>query len=995
MVDFGLATRLPCQPGKFGSATALEGTLAYIAPEQTGRMNRSVDFRADWYSLGVTLYELFSGQLPKQSNDPLELVHFHIAGTPTPLHELADVPVALSGIVARLMRKAPEERYQSAAGLVADLTRCLRELAERGAVEPFEPGQHDVIERFEAPQKLYGRGREAAELVEALEDIAAGGVCTVRVAGAAGIGKTALVNEMHPAIARCRGLFGSGKFDQLRQDVPFSALVDALQELVEQLLTGGPEAVEAWRQEILAALDGNGRVLLEVIPSLELIIGQQPEVMALTGFEAQNRFTLVFQSFIQVFARRSHPLVLFLDDMQWADPASMDLLTRMLSRPDTESLLVIQAYRDNELDAAHPFTLALQDQDRRGISTRHVLLGPVRAADVAALLADTLHAPATEVLPLAGLICQKTGGNPFFIRQFMRSLHEAGLLAFDSGKRGFTWDLDAVRNAATTENVAEFVASKLARLPEATRDALKFAAAVGGRFDLATLATVLRTSEYEAAERLRPALAEELVLATTPLESLDANAIEAPLVHRRYAFLHDRVQAAAYDLIREEDRAALHLRIGRLMLGGATAGELGARLFEVVNHLNLGEALIGEEDERLNLARLNFQAGVRARNSTAYALAVRSFRQSIALLGGQYCWQRHHRRAFEAHLRLAEVQALNAGQAEAFVTIEKALVQAQSRQQRTQLRALQIATHLSIGQFVESIACGCAAAAEFGIDLPRDPEVLRTLVPGEIGAVLAQTEARGIENLLDLPRMQDEEKTALLALLTHCLPAAFQTNQELYALICCRIVVLSLEDGNCAHSARGYASFAGVLSNALGRYADAYRFAKLAVDLLNRLGDVSVLPSAYFIWGLLASHWIKPVEESIELYRKAVMHGLQAGDHFHAAYSAARRISHQQFRGVPLAEVHEEAFAARDLLLRVGEKHKLFYLDQRIRFIDWLRGTDGERQDLGLGGATEAQCTAAIKERNNLSFESEWYILLLINRYMRGEYREALEFARH
>jgi predicted ATPase/predicted signal transduction protein with EAL and GGDEF domain/tRNA A-37 threonylcarbamoyl transferase component Bud32 len=994
LVDFGLATRLRYQEGKFRPATALEGTLAYIAPEQTGRMNRSVDHRADWYSFGVTLYELFSGRLPKESSDPLELVHFHIAGTPAPLHQLCDIPEMLSAIVARLLRKAPEERYQSAAGLVADLERCLQELGDGNAIRRFELGAQDVIERFEPPQKLYGRDREAAVLVETLHQVAAGKVCTVRVAGAAGIGKTSLVQEMHEAITDCRGLFASGKFDQLRRDVPFSALVDALQELVEQLLTGGPEAVEQWRLEIRAAVGGNGRVLLDVIPSLELIIGEQPELPALTGFEAQNRFTLVFQNFIQVFARRAHPLVLFLDDMQWADPASLSLLTQMLARPDTESLLVIQAYRDNQVDASHPFALAMLEQDKRGISASTIPLGPVQVADVAALLADTLRAPTQNVQSLATLICQKTAGNPFFIRQFLRTLHAEGLLAFDAGTRSFIWDLEAVRSAAITENVAEFLAAKLARLPEDTRDALRFAAAIGARFDLSTLATVLRVSEGAVAQQLQPALAEELVLALTPLESLDANAVDSALVHRRYAFLHDRVQSAAYDLIDAPERPALHLRIGRMLGGGAGADELGPRLFEVVNHLNQGESLIQEEQERLNLARLNYRAALRARNSTAYSLAVRCLSQSLALLGGEQGWERHQRRAIEAHLKLAEVLALNAQHADAFGVIETALARAQSRLQRTQLRALQVQTHLSIGQMAEALACGCAAASEFDIELPQDAAGLERVLPGQIGAVLGQTETIGIEKLLDLPTMQDEEKVALMALLTHCLPAAFQTNQQLYALICCRMIDLSLQAGNCAHSARGYVSFAGVLSNAMARYRDAYRFAKLAVDLLHRLGDASVLPGAYFVWGLLASHWVKPVEESVELYRKGVLHGLATGDHLHAAYSAARSVSHQQFRGAPLADVHEEALAARALLLRVGEMHKLAYLEPRIRFIEWLRGQNGDRQDLGTADTSEAECTAAIKARGNLSFESEWFILLLMNRYLRGEYRQALAFAR-
>src|SRR5690606_14885682 len=390
----------------------------------------------------------------------------------------------------------------------------------------------------------------------------------------------------------------------------------------------------------------------------------------------------------------------------------------------------------------------------------------------------------------------------------------------------------------------------------------------------------------------------------------------------------------------------------------------------------------------------NHRAGVRARNSTAYALAVRAFRQGLKLIGGDESWIHHRRRALESHIKLAEVLALNADHAEAFIVIAEALSRAQTRLERTQLRALQVSTHLSIGQMAEALDCGCAAAADFGLELPQVGAVLNQILPQQIDAVLAQTEACGIERLVDLPGMQDEEKMALMALLTHCLPAAFQTNQPLYALICCRMVTLSMEAGNCAHSARGYVSFAGVLSNAMARYQDAYRFARLAVELLHRLGDTSVLPGAYFVWGLLASHWVRPVEESIDLFGKYITHGLATGDHLHAAYSAARSVSHEQFRGVPVADVHEQALAGRDLLRRVGERHKLDYLEPRIRFIEWLRGGRGDCHDLGCEDASEAQCSAAIRARGNLSFESEWFILLPMNRYLRGEFREALAFAR-
>ncbi len=994
LIDFGIATRLRSEENKFKAPAALEGTLAYIAPEQTGRMNRSLDYRADLYSLGVTLYELLTGQLPHDSADPLEMVHFHIAGKPVPPSVRSSrIPEPLSNVVMKLLQKEPEERYQSASGLAADLKLCLGALESGQEIAPFSLAAQDAIDRFEPPQKLYGRATETDVLLQAFERVARGSVESVMVAGHAGIGKTSLVQEIHQPITRQRGYFIAGKFDQLQQNVPFSALVHAFQDLVQQLLTESEEAIAAWRRSIQAAVHPNGQLIVDVVPALELIIGPQPRVADLEALEAQNRFNLVFQNFVQVFCKRAHPLVLFLDDMQWADSASLNLVTLIVSARATESLLVVMTYRDNEVPQTHPFMLAVKEQMKQGLHVHSVNLQPLGAADIAELVASALRQDTHTAAPLAEIIRQKTGGNPFFMRQFLQALHESKLIYFDASSRTFRYDADAVQNAAITENVAEFLAARLEKLPHDTREVLRVAAAIGNRFELRVLAGVDHRSGAATAVHLQPAIDDGLIVPLSGLESLDPDALESPLVYGRFAFLHDRVQQAAYAMLTDEEKPALHLAIGRVLLDGASAAQVESRLFDVVNHLNQGIELIGNPAERLRLAELDLRAGAKARDATAYDLAVRCLRHAVELLG-EAAWRDRYELVFDAHQRLAESLALVADYDGAFAVLDDAFAHAASMIDRASLYTIKTSVLLIMGRIPAALACGREGARMFAVDLPEDREQVRALLQKETEAILERAETIGVENLLDLPPMSDRATTALMALLTHCLPAAYQYDQDSYALLTCTMVRLSLDHGNCPLSARAYGSFAALIVSALRRYDVGYRFAKLGVDLAHKLNDPSVLSGVYFLWAMFASHWMKPIDESIELYGKSIQFGLQSGDHLHAGYSIARRFAHRQYRGTPLAELHEEALAAIEQLRRIGDGTNIDFVLPRLRFIDWLQGDRAHGQTLGSDEHDETSCTAMIQARGNRSFESDWFILLAMHRYYCTEYRAAYDFAR-
>ena len=993
LIDFGIATRLKTEENKFQAAAALEGTLAYMAPEQTGRMNRSLDYRADLYSLGVTLYELFTGVLPHESADPLEMVHFQIAGTPQPPSERrAGVPEAVSAIVMKLLQKEPEARYQSAAGVVADLATCIEMLDAQRPIEPFALASRDVVDRFEPPRRLYGRAAETRVLLESFQRTARGSVETVAISGQAGIGKTALVQEIYQPITHRRGYFVAGKFDPLQQNVPFSALVSALQDLVQQLLTESEEAIDAWRKAIHAAVHPNGRLITDVVPELALIIGPQPPVSELEALEAQNRFNLVFRSFLQVFCKREHPLVLFLDDMQWADPASLHFVTQMVTAPDTEALLLVTTYRDNEVSPNHPFMLALKQQANDGVGVRTIELQPLGTSEIAEFVADALRQDVTAAAALADIVHRKTGGNPFFLRQFLQTLYESKLIRFDANARTFCYDAAAVESASITENVADFLAAKLENLPPQTRNALRAAAAMGSRFDLRLLSEACARSAPELAADLEAAVDAGLISPLAARESVDPSIPGSPLVYGRFGFLHDRVQQAAYAMVEAAERPALHLAIGRALLAEHSESQADARLFDIVNHLNHGAALLTDPGERVRLAELNLRAGAKARDATAYDLAALSLRTAIELLGSDG-WRERYELMFESHRRLAESLCLIADHAGAFDAIESALEHATSIIDRGRLCTLETSVHLMMGRIPEALACGRRAARLFDIELPEEREQVQAMLQSEIAAILEHAAAVGIENLIDLPVMDDPVKVALMEHLAHCLPAAYQSDQDTYALLCCKMVRVSFDSGNCALSARAYGSFAALLSSALGLYKDAYRFAKLGVDLAHKLDDRSVFSGVYFLWAMFASHWNKPIEESIELFRLAIQYGVQSGDHSHAGYSAARRVSHLQLRGMPLTELREDALATMELLRRIGDSTNPEFLAPRIRFIDWLQGERPHGNTLGSDAHDERECTAIIQGRGNRSFEFDWFHQLTLQRYFCGDFEAALAFA--
>ena len=807
LIDFSISSLLPRESQEIQSLNVLEGTLAYMSPEQTGRMNRGIDYRTDFYSLGITFYEILVGELPFQSNDPMELVHCHLARQPIPPIKLNPaIPQSINDIVMKLIAKTAEERYQSAFGLQCDLENCWQQWREKGTINEFTLAKRDITESFIIPEKLYGRENEVAMLLTAFERVSIGSSEMILVAGFSGIGKTAVVNEVHKPIVRDRGYFIKGKFDQFKQDIPFGAWVQGFQNLMQQLLTESAKSVQKWKSKILTALGENSQVIIDVIPELELLIGKQPEVAELEGSAAQNRFNLLFRKFIRVFATKAHPLVIFLDDLQWADSASLKLIQLLMTEADTQYLLLIGAYRDNEVSSAHPLTLTLDEIRKAKAPINQITLAPLAQSSLNLLIADTLSCPPDKAFPLTEVVQNITKGNPFFATQFLKSLHEKELIFFDFTNRYWQCEISKVKALAVNDDVVEFVADQLQELPANTQEILKLAACIGNYFDLATLAIVYEKSLEITALNLWKALQEGLIIPVSEvykfyhLEQSEKDLTQSSITNHQsptYRFLHDRVQQAAYFLIPPSQKQSTHLKIGQLLLDNTTLEEREEKIFDIVNQLNMGVALITEQTERNELAQLNLIAARKAKASTAYAAALKYLTVGIELLANNH-WQTHYKLALELYELAAEAAFLSGEfeQMEKWATV--VLEQAKNILDTVKVYEVKIQTCIAQGKQLAAVKIGLQLLKLLGINLPDSPTQLD--IQRELAATKAALGDRNIHNLINLPLMVDGDKLAAMRMLSCMFSPTYVAAPALLPLIVCEQVNLSIQHGNCSFS---------------------------------------------------------------------------------------------------------------------------------------------------------------------------------------------------
>jgi predicted ATPase/signal transduction histidine kinase len=1013
-ISFALASRLPRETQRTLAPEASEGALAYISPEQTGRMNRSIDHRADFYSLGVTLYEMLTGHPPFQASDPAELVHAHIARLPVPPCEIqSGVPRLLSDLVMKLLSKNAEERYQSCHGIRIDLEDCAAQLARTGRVEGVVIGARDVPDVLHVPQKLYGREVEIERLLAAFERARQGRPELALILGYSGIGKSSLVSEIHKPVVRTQGFFIAGKHEQYKRDIPHLALTRAFQGLVRQLLTGSAESVAAWKERLVEALGAHGRLITDVIPEVEIILGVQPPVVELGPSEAQARFREIFQRFVEVFARPEHPLVLFLDDLQWADSASLKLLRLLVTGHDggasqtpsagSRCLLVIGAYRDNEVGEAHALSLTLEEIRKAGASVTDIWLGPLGPEHVGAIVAETLRCDEATAAPLSRLLVDKTGGNPFFLLQFLRSLHEDKLLQFDREARQWRWSGAEIARMPGTENVVELMTGKLLRLPRATQEVLELAACIGNQFDLHTLALVTGRAPARTGADLWDAVREGFVL---PLvEDLDAEAralVEAlqdqgpaddaaERLKLSYRFLHDRVHQAAYSLLSEGERKAVHQKLGRHLLERADETTLADRVFDIVNHFSLCQDLLVSREERRKVAELNLLAADRAKDSTAYELA-REHAVAGAELLPEGAWELDYDLVMALTTRQAECEYLTGHFAEAKRLFDVILGRARTVLEKIRIHTLTTVLHRHNARYEDAIAVLIAglALADVVVPAPTDTAGLLALLGSAQAELAERMRGREIATLIDLPRMTDPRSLAIMSLLEELSVLGMFLTPLLVNIAALRMINLSLEHGNAAAYASAYAVHGMILGAGAGDFASGYAFGRLAMDLSQRQGDPSAQCKCGWWFGGFISHFKNHLSTTLSVLKEACELGLRTGDQVMVCYSAFFHQVTAWARGEPLDEVCVDPMWS--LVKEPQSQTALVGYRQAARSLMGATPVFGDLDDAGLvgGGFVDADHVALMKKSGLVLSLQHYRMAKAEALYYAGRYAEAL-----
>jgi len=976
LIDFSLSSLLPVETAKISHPDVMEGTLAYMSPEQTGRMNRTMDYRTDLYSLGVTFYEMLTGVLPFYSEDPLEMVHWHIAKAPLSPSEInPNIPETLSCITLKLLAKTAEQRYYSGFGVSADLENCLQQLKSNGRIAEFRLGEHDTCERFYIPQMLYGRESEIAELLSAFQRVCDGACEMILVSGYAGVGKTSLIHEIHKSVVHQKGYFISGKFDQLSRQMPYTAIIQSFQELVRLILTESEESIKLWKKQLLSALGNNAQVIINVIPELELILGQQAEAPQLAPAEAQNRFNFYFQKFINVFAAKEHPLTVFLDDLQWADAASLKLLQTLITGVETRNLFLIGAYRDNEVHDHHPLIKTLLELRKSDTIINEIVLRPLDFTSTNHLIADTLSCGYDHAEPLAGLIHKKTDGNPFFVKAFLKSLHEEEMLRYvrtTSADHGnWQWHLEKIKQMQATDNVVDFMSRKLNRLPASTQDVLKLAACIGNRFTLPTLKMIYQRSEDDTTAHLFPALQENLVVR----------------VEEFYCFYHDRIQEAAYSLIPDAQKKEVHLRVGRLLLSGTQ--HLEESIFDIVDHLNMAAELIAADAECVEFARLNLRAGQKAKSSTAYKPALNYFQAGINFLPPE-SWNSHYELAFMLHRELAECEYLCGNFEDAEQQFDFLLQKAKTNLEKAEIYNLKIIQNENKANYTEAVRAGRKGLKLLGIELPESDKGKVAALDSEMQLIQKNLGERKIAELIDLPVMAEPEMKMSMKLLMTIWSSTYITGDNLLTrLISANMVRLSLEYGNTEESAYGYVTHTITIGPIQGDYQLAYEWGKLALMVNERFCDQKRRAKINQQFHAHVNLWCRHLETSMPYAQEAYRSGLENGDFTYAGYGAFTGLWNSLLIHRELEQFASDCLSSLALLERIRMTGAADGLMTLLNWARTLQGRTAEKLSLTDDNFEEDAYVAAYQ--GNPFYMTFFYGMKLSLCVFFAEYQKALE----
>ncbi len=935
LTDFSLATLLPRETPDPVPPRSLEGTLAYLSPEQTGRMNRGVDYRSDFYALGITFYELLSGDLPFKVQDPIQMVHCHLAQQPTFLDEKNPaIPLMLSQVVHKLLEKNPAERYQSATGLKLDLQECQRQFAEKMPA-PFLLGCQDRCDRFALPERLYGRETEVEALLSAFARVASpqpqyqGAALPVEtyaqaelllVAGFSGIGKTAVIHEIHRPVLRQNGYFIQGKFDQFHRHIPFSGFLQALQDLIAQLLTEQDEALQVWQIQLNAALGANAQVLIDAIPALETVMGPQPALPQLGAAAAQNRFNQAFCHFIKVFATVSHPLVIFLDDLQWIDSASLQLMQQILCEIPDIHLLLLGAYRDNEVTPSHPLMMLVGDLPQTRVRLLTLQALPQRALND--LISETLNCSSAAAEPLTDLVFTQTEGNPFFTRQLLQSLHRDGLITFDTASHRWQCDIAQIRLSTLSANVVEFMIAQLRQFPSETQTLLQLAACLGNQFDLQTLATITQQEAIASALALWPAIEQGFILPLNEIykfyqaQSGEDNPTDVAPQYCTYRFCHDRVQQAAYELVPAPQRRRIHWQLGQLLRRDIEPERFSDSIYTLVGHLNLGRPSALSLMESRELAHLNQRASQQALATNAYAESIRYGDAGIEQLGEQG-WDDQPELMRTLHECVAEAAYLKGAFRQSEQTLETLFCRVPSLFEQVKAYEIRIEALKAQNRGEDAIATGLMILQQLGVSFPEQPQ------PHQMMLSMAKTKlcllGKSTEALADLPVMDQPRVLSAFRIMEKLSSILFVSNPQLFALMGLKQIRLLQQYGNCSSAALSYLFYGIALWTVFNDLESTYQLGQLALNLTEKLGVTAGRGQINFVANFLTKAWKYHLKETLQPLQHNYAVCLEIGDLDHAAYSLYGYAKHSFWLGQALPTLHQDITQQHQAILQLHQ----------------------------------------------------------------------------
>lgn len=922
IIGFGAATKLSNQKASTTNPNRIEGELKYISPEQTGRMNRSIDYRSDYYSLGATFYHLLSGYPPFQLDSPMKLIYHHIAVLPEPLNKVnQEVPEIVANIVQKLMAKTAEERYQSASGLIHDLEKCQEMLATE--FQDFLLGQKDVYSSFHMPEKLYGRDRELEILLKTYEKASKGRIELILVEGYAGIGKTSLVHELYKPITQQGGYFLSGKFDQFKHHIPYAAMIQALNEWVQKILTEDNRVIEDFKNRILKAVKGNGQVILDVIPQLENIIGPQPELPQMEQIETQNRFHQVFQAFISAIATEDYPMVMFLDDLQWADLPSLNILESLLTSLSCKHILIIGAYRSNEIDESHPLVGLLERLNKRSVIYGTIALGPLSLEHVTEIIGDLVHRHDDKVKELAEVCYQKTNGNPFFLLQLLKTLHEENLLVFDTAQNYWVWEIEKIQEKGVSDNVVDLMINRIQQLPQELSDVLQYSACLGNRFNLKLLSHITK----KPVERL-----------FIDMQELLENGFIVSGGHQKeiqmYQFAHDRIQQAAHSILDEIKRNEIHLELARYILRNTKKENINDVIFEIIDHYNFcvdsQMTNVMDTEERLTIANLNLQAAKLAKAASAYDPQLKYVEYALYVLD-ENILDANYNLMMDLYTEACEASYLSGKHK--LMEYYADLLAKNSKSVYDEVKTIQtkVFSYTSQEKHSKALDVIIEALKRLGTKLPRHPnqvQILMAVMKVKFSLYMLSLRGKKISDLLDLPEMTDHTKRIVIGLLKTSYSPAYLGEPDLFAILVCEAILISLKYGNAKDSAYPYICYGMICCDILKDIDTGYALGEMANALNIKMRDEETATKLNLVLAGFIRPWKDSIRSILPDLLKAYERGFENGDLEYGCYGAYINIAYSFFAGMPIKPLMPkiEAFEKRFNSLQLTQSLQFLHM---------------------------------------------------------------------